>query len=87
MNMNNIHLQLDELFSAPAPRAGDLVARVDGKAAANKAVAECDPDSSMIFLTKSEYEDLIYQAVVAELKTYKKKVIIVVSDAVRDLVA
>lgn len=74
---------LHQLFSnkpKPKPIPGEL----NGTEAANKAVAECAPDSSMIFLTRSEYQDLIYRAHLAELKTYKGKYIVIVSDAVDD---
>lgn len=64
------------------PKPGEL----NGTEAANRAVAECAPDSSMIFLTRSEYQDLIYRAHLAELKTYKGKYIWIVSDAADELV-
>lgn len=88
--MKDVHFQLNELFSTPVAEAPRRVAElkpVNGVEAANKAVAECAEDSSMIFLTKAEYEDLLFRSVLAELKTYKKKMIIVVSNEVKDLVA
>jgi hypothetical protein len=55
---------------------------LNGLEVANKAVANCGPDSSIIFLTKSEYQDLLYRANLHDMKTYKKKSIIIVSDPV-----
>lgn len=84
----DVHFELDQLFSAPiqeARKPNASMRPVNGIEAANRAVAECAEDSSMIFLTKSEYEDLIFRAVVPELKTYKKKTIFVVSDEVMNV--
>lgn len=61
--------------AAPEPKG------LNGTEAANRAVAAAAPDSTVIFLTRSEYQDLIYRAGVAELKSYKGKRIFIVSDA------
>jgi CheY-like chemotaxis protein len=55
---------------------------LNGLEAANRAVANCTPDSSIIFLTKSEYQDLLYRAKLNEMRNYKKKTIIIVSDPI-----
>lgn len=57
---------------------------LNGLEAANRAVANCAPDSTLIFLTKSEYQDLVYRANLHDMKTYKKKTIIIVSDPIED---
>ena len=53
---------------------------LNGLDAANMAVANCTPDSSIIFLTKSQYQDLLYRANLHDMKTYKKKTIFIISD-------
>jgi hypothetical protein len=53
---------------------------LNGLEAANMAVANCAADSSIIFLTKSQYQDLLYRANLHDMKTYKKKTIFIVSD-------
>lgn len=58
----------------------DKKKEINGVEAANKAVENCAPDSMIIFLTRSEYQDLLARANLPELKSYKKKMIIVTSD-------
>jgi Zn-finger nucleic acid-binding protein len=62
--------QLDHLFRR----------ELDGVEAANRAVAALDPDCTMIFLTRSEYQDLLIRSRLPELASYKGKHITVVSD-------
>lgn len=53
----------------------------NGVIAANQAVERATKEgSSMIFLTRSEYEDLIFRACLPELNSYKGKFVMVVSD-------
>jgi len=66
------------LVSVPKPE------ELNGVEAANRAVANCAQDSTLIFLTKSEYQDLLYRSNLAELKTYKKKIICIVSDPIEE---
>jgi hypothetical protein len=61
-------------------RSLNELTQVNGIEAANLAVSKCDPDSTIIFLTRSEYQDLLSRSVLSELKRYKRKAIIVVSD-------
>jgi hypothetical protein len=71
------------LFGETLPRdntSEQVKVELNGVEAANKAVENCSPDSTIIFLKKSEYEDLLFRATLAELKIYKGKRIIVVSD-------
>lgn len=83
--MNDATSQLHALFSETRPASrSSLQTHVNGVEAANRAVANCAPDSSMIFLTRSEYEDLLSRAQVSDLRTYKKKTIVIVSDNYED---
>jgi peptidyl-tRNA hydrolase len=82
--MTDIYAKLNELFGGPGETltfTPDMQKReLNGVEAANRAVAQCAPDASLIFLKKSEYHDLLNRAVLPELKFYKKKYIVVVSD-------
>lgn len=53
---------------------------LNGVDAANRAVAACAPDATLIFLTRSAYSDLLTRSQVSELTRYKGKFIVVVSD-------
>lgn len=66
-----------QLAAAFTPAAAQELNGVD---AANRAVADAAPDSTMIFLPRSAYQDLLYRAGLSELKSYKGKHIVVVSD-------
>ncbi len=66
------------LFSVPK------VEELNGVQAANRAVANCGEDGTLIFLTRSEYQDLVNRSNVPDLKTYKKKTICIVSDPITD---
>lgn len=56
---------------------------LNGTQAANRAVeAATARGSSLIVLTKSEYQDLCYRASLPELTRYKGKTIWIVSDPV-----
>lgn len=66
-----------ELGAVFAPAAAQELNGID---AANRAVANAAPDSTVIFLASSAYQDLLYRAGLSELKSYKGKHIIVVSD-------
>lgn len=58
-----------------------------GVLAANKAVLESELDSTLIYLTVSEYQDLCSNACVAELKKYKGKTIMIISDPKPDFMS
>lgn len=54
---------------------------INGTEAANRAVIEANAKrSGIIFLTRSEYQDLIFRAVLPELARYKGKTIWITSD-------
>jgi hypothetical protein len=55
---------------------------VNGVQAANRAVAACAPGSSMIFLPRTLYQDLLTRSRVPDLARYKGKTIVVVSDPI-----
>jgi hypothetical protein len=58
---------------------------LNGTAIANKAVAEATAEGrSLIFLTRSEYQDLCHRAVLPDLDRYKGKAICVVSDPITE---
>jgi hypothetical protein len=63
-----------------AKRALRALGELDGEAAANRAVERAGPDRSLIFLTRSVYEDLLARTCLPELKRYKGKHIVITSD-------
>lgn len=56
---------------------------LNGVDAANRAVEGCAEDTTLIFLHRSEYEDLCYRNCVDKLDRYKGKQIVVTSDPVQ----
>jgi hypothetical protein len=69
------------MLSASASASPEL----NGTAIANKAVVEATAEGrSLIFLTRSEYQDLCHRAVLPELARYKGKAICVVSDPIAE---
>jgi hypothetical protein len=58
-------------------------AELNGTEAANRAVIESNAKGAgIIFLTRSEYQDLCYRANLSELSRYKGKTIFIVSDPI-----
>lgn len=78
----NIKLSRDDVERKLTLVMNEPKKELNGLEAANMAVANCAPDSSIIFLTKSQYQDLLYRANLHDMKTYKKKTIFIVSDPI-----
>lgn len=55
---------------------------INGVQLANRAVEACGEGCSMIFLSRSEYQDLLTRSRVPDLCRYKGKTIVIVSDPV-----
>lgn len=69
------------MVAAALTAASDL----NGTAIANQAVVEANAKgSSIIFLTRSAYQDLCYRANLPELARYKGKTIWIVSDSPKE---
>jgi hypothetical protein len=71
----NISQKISEAFRA--------LTEVNGVQAANRAVASCAADVSMIFLPRTLYQDLVSRSRVPDLARYKGKTIVVVSDPIQ----
>jgi hypothetical protein len=71
--------RLEELFCSTAAPPRDE-GKLNGVEAANRAVANAGPGSTLIFLKRTEYHDLLCRAGLPELKSYKGKQLMIVSD-------